>query len=212
MFHGSNGRYGYRRVHAALRAENIHVSKKAVRITKEENLVAKRSIKRKYSSYKGKISEAPENIVRIFHTVASNQPWLADITEFSIPASNVRLSPIIDCFDGMRISWSQSTSPNAELVNTILDAAAYTLTEGENSISHSGRGCHYRCPGWIERCKRYGITRSMSKKGCHPNNSAMEGFFGHLKVEFFYGLGKVGRSEISWMRSMSIFIGATKRE
>ena len=29
--------------------------------------------------------------------------------------------------------------------------------------------------------------RSMSKKGCSPDNSAMEGFFGRLKNEFFYG-------------------------
>ena len=27
----------------------------------------------------------------------------------------------------------------------------------------------------------------MSKKGCSPDNSACEGFFGRLKNEFFYG-------------------------
>ena len=27
----------------------------------------------------------------------------------------------------------------------------------------------------------------MSKKGCSPDNSACEGFFGRLKVELFYG-------------------------
>ena len=27
----------------------------------------------------------------------------------------------------------------------------------------------------------------MSKKGCSPDNSACEGFFGHLKAEMFYG-------------------------
>ena len=32
-----------------------------------------------------------------------------------------------------------------------------------------------------------GLTRSMSKKGCSPDNSACEGFFGRLKNEFFYG-------------------------
>lgn len=31
------------------------------------------------------------------------------------------------------------------------------------------------------------LTRSMSKKGCSPDNSACEGFFGHLKTEMFYG-------------------------
>ncbi len=35
--------------------------------------------------------------------------------------------------------------------------------------------------------KENGLTRSMSKKGCSPDNSACEGFFGHLKTEMFYG-------------------------
>ena len=29
--------------------------------------------------------------------------------------------------------------------------------------------------------------RSMSGKGCSPDNARAEGFFGRLKVEFFYG-------------------------
>lgn len=29
--------------------------------------------------------------------------------------------------------------------------------------------------------------RSMSAKGCSPDNAACEGFFGRLKNEFFYG-------------------------
>lgn len=189
VFHGSDRRYGYRRVHAALKSEEVVVSEKVVcRIMKEEGLIAKRPSKRKYSSYKGEIGEAPKNIVkRDFHADGPNRLWLTDITEFSIPAGKVYLSPIIDCFDGMCVAWTQSTSPNAELVNSMLDAAASKLPEGEHPVSHSDRGCHYRWPGWIERCERYGITRSMSKKGCSPDNSAMEGFFGRLKVEFFYG-------------------------
>lgn len=31
-----------------------------------------------------------------------------------------------------------------------------------------------------------GLIRSMSKKGCSPDNSACEGFFGRLKNELFY--------------------------
>lgn len=30
------------------------------------------------------------------------------------------------------------------------------------------------------------LIRSMSKKGCSPDNSACEGFFGRLKNELFY--------------------------
>jgi len=45
----------------------------------------------------------------------------------------------------------------------------------------------YRWPGWIEKVEKANLTRSMSKKGCSPDNSACEGFFGRLKNEMFYG-------------------------
>jgi len=51
---------------------------------------------------------------------------------------------------------------------------------------NSDRGCHYRWPGWIEHTESAGLIRSMSKKGCSPDNSAWEGFFGRLKNEMFY--------------------------
>ena len=40
--------------------------------------------------------------------------------------------------------------------------------------------------GWIERMNRAGLKRSMSKKGCSPDNSACEGLFGSLKNEMIY--------------------------
>ena len=113
--------------------------------------------------------------------------WLTDLTEFHIPAGKVYLSPIIDCFDGLPVSWCIGTSPSAELVNTMLDEAILSLNEDEKPIVHSDRGCHYRWPGWIERIKKAELIRSMSKKGCSPDNAACEGFFGRLKNEMFYG-------------------------
>ena len=93
---------------------------------------------------------------------------------------------MIDCFDGLVVSWSIGISPSADLVNTMLDDAISLLNEGEHPIVHSDRGAHYRWPGWIERMNKAGLTRSMSKKGCSPDNSACEGFFGRLKNEMFY--------------------------
>ena len=61
-----------------------------------------------------------------------------------------------------------------------------TLKDGEKPIIHSDRGCHYRWPEWIRICKEHGLTRSMSAKGCSPDNAAAEGFFGRLKQEFFH--------------------------
>ena len=116
----------------------------------------------------------------------------SDITEFSIHAGKVCFSPIVDRFDGMIPIWTVNTSPNADLVYDMLDNYHSQLKDGENPTVHFDRGCHYRWPGWIERMDEYGYTRSMSKKGCSPDNSACEGFFGRMKNEMFYGRSFVG--------------------
>ena len=118
--------------------------------------------------------------------IQANEKWLTDITEFAIPAGKVYLSPIVDCFDGLLVDWNISTSPYALLVNSMLDDAAKLLSVGEKSIIHSDRGVHYRWPGWIDRMEKNGFIRSMSKKGCSPDNSACEGVFGRIKNEMFY--------------------------
>jgi transposase InsO family protein len=154
---------------------------------KDEHLVVLNIKRKKYNSYKGEISPAVDNIIqRDFHAEKPNVKWLTDITEFHIPAGKIYLSPIIDCFDGMPVSWTIGTSPDANLVNTMLDTAISVLKEGEHPILHSDRGCHYRWPGWIERMDNSNLIRSMSKKGCSPANSACEGFFGRPKNEMFY--------------------------
>ncbi len=188
IFTQNQSRYGYRRVHAEVNGKGIAVSEKVIRrIMREEQLVVPFKKKRRYSSYMGEISPAADNLVaRNFHADAPNKKWLTDLTEFHIPAGKVYLSPIIDCFDGLAVSWTIGTSPDAELVNTMLDNAINTLQDGETPIVHSDRGGHYRWPGWISRMDNSGLTRSMSKKGCSPDNSACEGFFGRLKNEMFY--------------------------
>ncbi len=128
---------------------------------------------------------APTN--RDFRSAVPNQKWLTDITEFQIPAGKVYLSPIIDCFDGLVVSWSLGTTPDAELVNTMLDTAIETVANGpDRPIVHSDRGAHYRWPGWLSRIDGARLIRSMSRKACSPDNAACEGFFGRLKNEMFY--------------------------
>lgn len=189
LFHENRDIFGYRRIHMLLHREGIKVSEKVVRrIMKQEKLIIRRKRRQKYNSYKGEITPAVENVIdRDFHATKPNQKWLTDITEFSIKAGKIYLSPIIDCLDGMPVSWTIGTSPNAELANTMLRNAIATLKPNEKPIVHSDRGCHYRWPEWIQIMEEANLTRSMSKKGCSPDNSACEGFFGHLKTEMFYG-------------------------
>ena len=76
---------------------------------------------------------------------------------FAIPAGKVYLSPIVDCFDGLLVNWNISTSPDALLVNSMLDDAAKLLSVGEKPIIHSDRGVHYRWPGWIDGSVNYSV-------------------------------------------------------
>ena len=187
LFVANNERYGYRRIYCLLKRGGITISEKVVRrIMKEEQLLVKATKKRKYNSYKGELSPAVKNVIaRDFSASRPNQKWLTDITEFHIPAGKIYLSPIIDCFDGMVVSWTIGTSPNAELVNVMLEKAISTLNTTEHPMVHSDRGCHYRWSDWIRIMDTAELTRSMSKKGCSPDNSACEGFFGRLKNEMF---------------------------
>ena len=153
VFEANKRRYGYRRIGVVLGRTDENVSEKVIRrIMCEERLTVCTRRHRRYASYKGEITPAVGNIVeRNFHADAPNRTWLTDITEFQLPAGKVYLSPMIDCFDGMVVSWTIGTSPDAELVNTMLDAAIATLPDGERPVVHSDRGCHYRWPGWISR-------------------------------------------------------------
>ncbi len=98
----------------------------------------------------------------------------------------VYLSPMIDCHDGKIVAYTAGFHPNAELANRMLAEAAETLPDNARPVVHSDRGCHYRWPGWLELMERYGLTRSMSAKGCSPDNAAAEGFFGRMKTESVY--------------------------
>ncbi len=196
LFDENSGRYGYRRIHALLAREATHVSEKVVRrIMAETNLVVIGKKKRKYSSYQGEAYPAAPNLIeRNFHADSPNVKWLTDLTEFHIPAGKVYLSPIVDCFDGFLPSWTIGTSPDAELVNSMLDIATATLKPDEHPLVHSDRGGHYRWPGWLARMEDAELARSMSPKGCSPDNSACEGLFGRIKNEMFYNRSWAGVS------------------
>lgn len=172
--------YGYRRIHQALKNMGKKLSEKVVRrLMVEENLFVKFSRRKKYSSYAGEISPAQLNLLsRNFKAKKPNEKWLTNITEFKIPAGKIYLSPLVDCYDGAIVSWTIGTKPDAELVNNMLDIGIATLQGQERPIIHSDRGAHYRWPGWIDRMNKANLLHSMSKKGCSPDNSACEGFFG----------------------------------
>ncbi len=191
--------YGAYRVWHCLKREGIRISEKVIRrLMKEDRVLVRYATrKRKYPSYIDEITPAvKDRVKRKFRANQPNRLWLTDITEFRVGTKKMYLSPMIDCYDGKVVSWSMSSSPDYELVETMLENAIKTLSKTELNlcksnkarlIIHTDRGGHYRGARWIERLEGLHIDRSMSRKGNSGDNAACEGFFGRLKSEMFYG-------------------------
>lgn len=184
--------YGYRRVWNQLKRSGIKVSEKVVRriITAEGLTVRYVKKKRRYSSYRGEISDAPPNLVkRNFHADKPGLLWLTDISEFPADDGKIYFSALVDCFDGKIVGATTSCHPSQQLADDCLAQAIENDAPADPTrlVIHSDRGCHYRGNSWIQASRDIGFARSMSKKGCSPDNSACEGLFGRMKNEMFYG-------------------------
>lgn len=76
---------------------------------------------------------------RRFGADRPNELRITDVTEFRIPAGKACLSPIVGCLDGLPLSWSISTSPDAEMANSPPIGACGWLNEGDHPTARSDR-------------------------------------------------------------------------
>ena len=130
-----------------------------------------------------------ENILsRDFTSNNPNEKWLTDVTEFSIPGDNRKLylSPIMDLYDNSIIEYKLSFKNNNQLVFSMFDKAIEKNPDAK-PIFHSDRGFQYTGNVFKSKIEEAGMAQSMSRVGKCIDNGPMEGFFGTLKVEMFYG-------------------------
>ena len=187
IYHENKGRYGYRRIIAALHNSGIHLNHKTVqRLMKELGLVCCVRVK-KYRSYKGEVGKiAPNLLNRNFHAEKPNQKWVTDVTEFSLFGQKLYLSPVLDLHNGYLVSYTISDRPVLGMVTSMLEKAFETIPDGTGLILHSDQGWQYQHKQYHRMLRKKGIRQSMSRKGNCLDNAVMENFFGLLKSELFY--------------------------
>ena len=148
-------------------------------------------IRRKKSNYvKVKPEQVGENILaRDFSADYPNQKWCTDVTEFKVPGQKKKLylSAIIDLYDKSIVSYVLSNSNNNKLVFDTFDKALAS-NPGAQPIFHSDRGFQYTSKIFKFKLDEAGMIQSMSRVGKCIDNGPMEGFWGTLKSEAFYGL------------------------
>ena len=182
---------------------------------REDGLVAHVPGRRRYSSYEGEVTPAPDNLVnRDFTAERPNEKWLTDTTRDQgqrrkgVPFADDRLLRRHG-----RGAHGRDVAERGTGATRCRVRAAATLRPGERPVVHGDRGCHYRWPGWLERMGRHGLVRSMGAKGCSPDNAAAEGFFGRMKdrVRASPGIGRNARARRSSASPANTSAGTTIR-
>lgn len=187
VFNRHKGRYGYRRVTAAVRQLGEKVNHKKV-----QRLMGSLGLKslvrpKRYQSFKGEVGQAAANeLQRRFEAKALNQKWVTDVTEFNVAGKKLYLSPILDLYNGEIVAFETAERPKFELVSSMLKKALAKLGPDDKPMVHSDQGWQYRMPVYQRLLRDREIVQSMSRKGNCLDNAAMESFFAVLKTEFFY--------------------------
>lgn len=104
----------------------------------------------------------------------------------------VYLLLVIDCFDGLVVSWLIGICLDVMLVNMMFDDVFDMFNEYDKLVIYSDCGGYYWWLGWFECINIFGFIRFMLCKGCLLDNVVCEGFFGCIKNEMFYGRDWVG--------------------
>ena len=189
LYHQHKGRYGYRRVTAALKQLDCHHNHKLIAKLMHDMKLSAKIRRQKYRSYKGQQGKIAKNYLkRQFHADKPNKRWLTDITEFKVGDDKLYLSPILDCYNNEIVSYTLSKRPTYDLVSNMLGRAlAKTkVCRDKTLMLHSDQGWHYQMRPFEVVLKQHGIKQSMSRKGNCLDNALMEGFFGTLKCETIY--------------------------
>lgn len=144
-----------------------------------------------------------ENILnREFNAEAPNEKWLTDVTEFKYYIDNIKhkiyLSAILDLYDRRIVSYVIGDSNNNPLVFETLDKALAS-TPDAHPLFHSDRGFQYTNRTFHAKLEDAGMKQSMSRVAKCIDNGPMEGFWGKLKRERYYGNRFTDKAELITM-------------
>ena len=132
-----------------------------------------------------------ENLLnRNFHADKPNEKWLTDVTEFKwhegIEVHKVYLSAILDLYDRRIVAYVIGDRNDNPLVFKTFDQAV-KANPNAHPLFHSDRGFQYTSRAFHHRLKKAGMQQSMSRVAKCIDNGPMEGFWGILKRERYYG-------------------------
>lgn len=187
IFDRHQGRYGYRRMTAALRQLGHTINHKVVQRLMQAMGLKSLVRPKRYRSYRGEVGQvAPNLLQRRFEADRPGQKWVTDVTEFNVNGQKLYLSPVMDLYNREIVAYQTDRRPSFEMVSTMLAKAAGKREAGQRLVLHSDQGWQYQMRAFRRKLEEQGISQSMSRKGNCLDNAAMESFFATLKSELFH--------------------------
>jgi putative transposase len=177
--------YGSPRVHAELRANQIHVSRKRVaRIMRNDGLRARIRKRYKCTTMSDHDQPVAANILdRRFEAEKPNQRWVGDVTELLAGSGKLYLAVILDLYSRMVVGWALSAVNDRHLAMKALEAAIKRRCPAAGLLHHTDQGSPYASEDYQRALDEHGITCSMSRRGNAHDNAAMESWNSTLKAE-----------------------------
>lgn len=151
---------------------------------------------------------------RDFHAEKPNEKWLTDVTEFKYYTGTekhkIYLSAILDLYDRRIVSFIIRDSNDNSLVYDTFHTAV-TANPLAHPLFHSDRGFQYTNRVFHTMLVKAGMKQSMSRVGKCIDNGPIEGFWGILKRERYYGKRFLDRPSLVDMINRYIIYYNTKR-
>lgn len=180
----SRGTYGRPRVHAELKAGDVHVGGKRLARLMRQAGVQGASRRKKYRTTvrDREARPAPDLVERHFTVERPDQLWVADITYIPTWAGFLFLAVVLDACSRRIVGWAMATHLRTELVLDALNMAV-GQRRPDGVIHHSDQGCQYTSIAFGLRCKQAGVRPSMGSVGDCYDNAMCESFFATLECE-----------------------------
>lgn len=201
--HEDHPEMGYRRIKDELkRTYNVNVNdKRVLRLCRYKQIQS--TIKHPANCITRRAnnpSHTAENVLnRKFKAEKPNQKWVTDVSEFKyylgLEVHKLYLSAILDLYDRRIVSYVLRDANDLNLVFDTFDEAVKREPEA-HPIFHSDRGFQYTHINFYKRLEKAKMTQSMSRVGKCIDNGPMEGFWGILKREKYYGHKFTSREEL----------------
>lgn len=188
IFERSGGTYGSPRIHRALIARGLRLSRRRV-----ERLMSAQGWRARVARiYRGKagthrwFGQHPNHVKRTQAT-RLNHIWVGDLTYLAVAGRWWYLAVVLDQCSRRVLAWRLGAIRDSRLTRAVVDAALRRRRPLAGLIFHSDRGSEFLGTVFRRCLAAHGVQQSMTGGGAPAENAHMESFFHSLKADVIHG-------------------------